>query len=295
MLLNTFDASYIKDIEFPDFWKQAWKEHFLSQLLLVEMRNNKINVLYDGGGWRNRHKTIQQSLSLASELCNSSSNKRFFVFTGDDYPIGVKTPWKLLSITGRREDKEIVIPDPHSFAWVDIGIDDFESYRKEMIKFSNECIENKSVIKKAFWRGSVDQHVARRNFCELVKDHPCFDVENVNNASQFREMKFAGEYAVLLDFPGQGHSGRLKHLLFSGRPVVVYPRLSWDWVTLNLEPNIHFCLSNITYTDTANSCINLINNEEYGNFLVKKCFEKSYLIERKTLITETSKIIEKSD
>lgn len=292
---SVLHLEHIDKIIFPDFWEESWKIHFVSQLLLIEINDKEIKVLFDGGGFSDRHKTLLKSLNHASSIRKSSSIKRFFVFTGDDLPLGIITPWILFSTVGRREDKEIVLPDPYSFEWNDIGISDFESYRNEMIKFSNLCVSENRVIKQAYWRGSVAQHESRQLFLNLVKDHALFDVQNATNAENFREMKFVGEHAVLVDFPGRGYSARLKHILFSGRPVVVYPRVSWDWVTLNLEPNIHFYLTQMSHVDAANACINLINDSSFGNFFVRNCLDKSNLIEKNVLIAETAKIIERAD
>jgi hypothetical protein len=286
---------YLNKIVFPEFWEDSWKRHFMSQLLLIELRDNNIKVLYDGGGWNDRHKILLSVLNVAAENCKSSSCKRFFIFTGDDLPLNVYTPWRLLSITGRREDKEIVLPDPNSFAWNEIGIHDFESYRKEMIEFSNSCMINNKVINKTYWRGAIDQHDSRRLFHNLVKNHDLFDVQEASSTENFRQMKHVGEYSVLVDFPGRGYSGRLKHLIFSGRPVVVYPRVAWDWVTLNLEPNVHFYLSQMSHVDIANACINMLNNPEMRNFFVANSAERMKLIEKRNMIIATSKIIEACD
>jgi len=287
--------SLLNDIIFPTFWKDEWKTHFLSQLMLVQLEKRQIQVLYDGGGWMDRHRITLNLLRQAAELCNMDLVKRFFVFTGDDYSPGVITPWNLLTTVGTREVKDTVLPDFSSFAWQEAGVADFESYRHEMINFSHDCVNENRVINKAYWRGSTQQHQSRKLFHDLVKDHASFDVQDTDGQSNFREMKYVGEYSVLIDLPGQGYSGRLKHLLFSGRPVVVYPRAAWDWVTLNLEPNVHFYLSQMSHVDLANSCINLLNSPEHSGFFVKNCFEKLKLMEKSTMISATAKIIQKCD
>ena len=48
------------------------------------------------------------------------------------------------------------------------------------------------------------------------------------------------KWSTLVDMPGHGFSGRLKYLLHACRPIIVFERLDWDAVTVNLEPGIHY-------------------------------------------------------
>jgi len=280
---------------YPDFWIDDWKRHFESQLMLLEIHENSFNVLYDGGGWQSRHSTLLQALEIAIKNRKKTTTKRCFVFTGDEFPDGVKTQWKLLSTVGSRKDIDIVIPDAYSFSWKEIGINDFEVHNKLMRQHTIQTMNANNEIKKSFWRGSIQQNKIRELFVNAFKGHEYFDIDDSSIDKNFKHMSEIGEYAVLMDFPGQGFSGRLKHLLMSGRPVVVYPRNSWDWVTMRLEPGLHFPLSLPNISNMADICNLLLNNKEIQNFYVQHINDCMSLLKRETLMNGIIEKIESCD
>ena len=211
-----------------------------------------------------------------------SSMKRFYIFTGDSLPHGVGLEWKLLSTVGKRSDHRTVIPDAYSFSWPEIGIKDFESYNFEMYHKTLESTQSQKVLNRAFWRGSIHQNFARVKFNEYVRDRPEFDVSD-SEQTGFFEMKDVGGYSTLIDLPGQGYSARLKHLLVSGRPVIVYPREHWDWVTLRLEPGIHFCTTIPSVEDLANRCLMFLGNPDAREHYAKAAYQVSSLISKDSL------------
>lgn len=292
--MEDISLRYVNDITFASDWKESWKEHFKSQIILFEARGTQARVLYNGGGHQTRHSLMIQAVSEAMRKNPLSSSKRFYLFTGDSLPYGVGLEWKLLSTVGKRADYERVIPDAHSFAWPEIGIKDFKIHNHEMIMRSNALTKKGEVINKTFWRGSLAQNSVRSNFKNHVENSPDFEVSD-NEKSGFFDMRDVGMYSTLVDLPGQGFSGRLKHLLVSGRPVVVFPRESWDWVTLQLEPCVDMLVTMPSIEDLAERCNLLMKNSSIRNHYASVGQKALRYLDREVLLNAVSNCIKNCD
>lgn len=292
--MENVENEYTKHITFGGYWEESWISHFKNQLLLFEIKGSCSKVIYDGGGWGHRHNIMKSVIREAAFRRPTDKTRRFYLFTGDQFPMNVGTEWKLLSTAGAKRDFESVIPDAYSFAWPEIGISDFTQHNAEMLQRSEERLREGAIIKKAFWRGSLDQHISRRQFHDVVKSSNKFDVSD-NNATSFREMKSVGDYSVLVDLPGQGYSARLKHLLVSNRPVVVYPRNQWDWVTLRVEPGIHYPLSLSSAEHLAHVCEAFVDSDIASSHYAKESLYVKELLDRDRLIEAVSNSIHKCD
>ena len=285
--MENLESEYTRDINFGGYWEESWKSHFKSQLLLFEIKGTCSKILYDGGGWGHRHAIMKSVVREAVYRRPSSKTRRFYLFTGDQLPMGVGTEWRLLSTTGTKKDLDAVIPDAYSFAWPEIGIADFMQYNPEMVQYSDKVAKEGRVTNKAFWRGSLGQHQARKQFHDFVNSSSKFEVSD-NTATSFKEMKEIGDYSVLVDLPGQGYSARLKHILLSGRPVIVYPRSHWDWVTLRIEPGIHYPLSLKSPEHLAIMCEAFLENADARSHYSAEAASVRDLLDRNVLIDAVS-------
>jgi len=290
------ERSHVEDITFGGIWEDSWKDHFKSELLLFEAKGGSAKVLYNGGGWQSRHQIMINAVKESVRMRPVKSTKRFYLFTGDKFPATrLGTEWRLLTTVGSRNDTDIVIPDAYSFSWPEIGVSNFEIYNREMIQRSDEYTNSESVVRKAYWKGMLSQNTIRSQFCDYVKGLEKFDVTD-SSVGTFREMKESGEFAVLVDLPGQGYSARLKHLLLSKRPVVVYPREQWDWVTLRLEPNVHFPLSLSSIDHFVHMCNIFIENQSASSYYANTSINATAnLMRQETLYGAISDAIERCD
>ena len=256
------------NIKFQDGWIQNHKDHFLSQLMLIEIQNRKVSILYDGGGFSDRNKIMKSVISTAAGEGLILPAKRFYLFTGDNRPGGIEFDHVYFSIAGPRILQNFILPDPYSFSWNDAGVKSYDEAKKQMNDISKKYENNQ--INKVFWRGNHKQHYSREKFIEYVRGNDIFNVEESNHGqSNFIHMSEVGMFSTLVDFPGQGYSGRLKYLIHANRPIVVHPREEWDLLSMILEPDIHYISSLPSIEDTVQRCMISINNKDvrkyYGN------------------------------
>lgn len=288
------ENDYALRLSFGDNWKPEWISHFKQQLMFIEVSGPYTRVLYNGGGHQTRHEIMVNSIREAVKKRPVSCTKRFYLFTGDSLPQNFVSEWKVLSTVGTRSDFDNIVPDAHSFAWPEIGVSNFSLSNMEMLKRSQEFLSQGKVLKKVYWRGLLSQNPLRLDFFNQVKENKNFDVLDTSMA-QFKSMQDIGEYSVLVDLPGQGFSGRLKHIIFSGRPVVVYPRAQWDWASLQLEPGIHYILSMPSIDHLKFSCEIALDNPQIQNFFSNKWKEARNLLEKDTLHAALSSRINSCD
>lgn len=216
-------------------------DHFKSQLIQYEVNGNSIEVLCDGGGHQDRHQLMTSLVKRSFEDFPSTRKLRFWVFTGDNRPTNSVNDCPLFSISGPRINSDFVIPDPYTLMWRQAGVDEFKTYCDtitHMSKFS-------PIKKSAVWRGLTSQNPVRKfivDGCNSLKSEvlDLRDTQPDLNGPSFIEMKDLAQWSVFIDMPGHGFSGRLKYLLHAYRPVIVFERLDWDAVTINLEPGIHY-------------------------------------------------------
>jgi len=273
MRSQTIESQYVDDIAIDSHWEESWKAHLKTELLLFEVKCGSTKVLYNGGGWQSRHDIMISAVREAVRLRPIKGTKRFYLFTGDNFPASsLGTAWKLLTTVGSRKETDIVIPDAYSFSWPEIGVSNFETYNAEMMQRSDYYSNSGQVLQKTYWRGALVGNPARTQFVDYVKESEGFDVIDIAKGS-FREMKESGEFSVLVDLPGQGYSARLKHLLLSKRPVIVYPRTQWDWVTLRLEPNVHFPVSLASIDYLVSMCNAFNENSQAASFYSNEAFQ----------------------
>ena len=291
---NNEENKFLHQLKFGDNWRPEWIDHFKQQLLFFEVSGPHAQVLYNGGGWQTRHEIMIKSIKEAVERKPVSYKKRFYLFTGDQLPQNLESEWRILSTVGGRSDFDSIVPDAYSFSWPEIGVTNFSDHNDAMFKKSQELLAQNRVLNKAYWRGSLNQNPSRREFFNQVKGNEHFDVLDVS-MTNFKSMQDVGEYSVLIDLPGQGYSARLKHLVLSGRPVIVYPRDQWDWVSVQLEPGIHYLLSMPSCDHLKISCELALFNSAIRNFYSNKGQEARILLKRETLYSAISNRINSCD
>ena len=280
------------NIRFHPGWIDEHKKHFLSQLMLIEIKNKNVSILYDGGGFKDRNQIMKNAISIASDCGLFLSSKRFYLFTGDNRPGGIEFDYSYFSISGPRTLQHLIVPDPYSFSWNDIGI---KSYDEVISQISNISYKNENnKIKKVFWRGNQEQHFSRKKFIEYVKNNELFDVEQADpSQNTFVHMSEVGKFSTLIDFPGQGYSARLKYLIHSRRPVIVYPREEWDLFSMMLEPDIHYISSLPLVEDTTQRCVMSLHHDGLQKYYSSSSNRISQYFNEKNAILLLSNAINK--
>lgn len=137
-----------------------------------------------------------------------------------------------------------LFPDPHSYSWPPptSTYPDIQALIAELYTLG----ESKPTYNKALWVGSIT-HQNRREFIGRIASTPelaqFVDAWQINwddPNKKYVSLQDHSKYKYLIDIEGWGHSGRLKLLLCTRRPVFVLDRPFWDWATYDLQPWVHY-------------------------------------------------------
>jgi hypothetical protein len=136
------------------------------------------------------------------------------------------------------------VPDFVFNAWPQAGLSDYEAVTAAMRRAG----QSPAAEHRVGWIGVLDRHPVRGRAALLAKEHPeLLEVVGMQwRPSHPGEAKYlslpdlVGRYAALLDMEGSGYSGRLKCLLWSGRPVLLVHRAHREFFFDALEPWVHY-------------------------------------------------------
>lgn len=239
-------------------------DHFKRELLNVEILKNNVEVKFDGGGYSDRHQLMTSILKRSFEDFPTPRRLNFWIYTGDKRPANSINNSPLYSIAGPRLSHEFIIPDPHSLMWPQINISNFREYCDRIF---DESYNNLPKNNSAVWRGTTCQHPSRSFIHKLYKSNldAVLDIEesSVEPTDSFVSMDQLHNWAILLDFPGQGFSGRLKYLMHVVRPKIVFEREIWDFATLHLEPGHHYISCPIDYNILVHETKKILSNYDH--------------------------------
>ena len=191
-----------------------------------------------------RHATCIEMIKDAIEFYKPKDVPLTHIETGDFYN-GEEDPRTFCFSTSSENFKNL-IPDSYSKKWIDVGIPDVAQKCKDI----RDAGEKKYTIDKAFWIGVTRTHATRSKLIEISRGYPeLIDAREMSwnghmvvadKIPEFVSLEQHAEFRHLIDVQGVGWSGRLKYLLFSGRPILVADRKWWDWATCDLLPWVHY-------------------------------------------------------
>ena len=156
----------------------------------------------------------------------------------------------------KRDDNNTIttIPDAFFWNWPEIGVSDYPSLVQQMIRASTVP----PTSDKLFWIGDLAAHPTRHDLIRLARGRTDIQAEamtwqpaahllestgtgpKLNNTGNFYSLPEHCQFKYLLDMTGQGYSGRLKILFFSGRPVFVQNRPDKEYFHNWLVPFEHY-------------------------------------------------------
>jgi hypothetical protein len=175
------------------------------------------------------------------------------VFNLDDRGSSTWPAEKQHSMCYKKDEPERKVfcgPDFTFWHWPRSGVQN-SAETFEMIAAAGECPPE---INKVAWFGNID--AAGANMPEsltrpmLVRDlgrsHPDrFEFQHAGRGAAGSSLYISmpdmvRKYSHLLDIGGAGYSGRLKFLLFSGRPLFLVDRMYVEFFHDDLQPFVHF-------------------------------------------------------
>jgi len=172
-----------------------------------------------------------------------------------------------------------LIPDFNFDSWPEIGVQDYEETCKQILNQSRE----KYKYDRLFWAGNVNTHPRRKEFANIaIQLNDKIEFHNTgnwsivpgkqmlkNNSGTFTSLPDHCNYKYLIDIEGNGYSGRVKHLLHTGRPLFYQKRYWNEYWFFKMEPFVHYIPIENDFSDFNQKFNFILENddvaEEIGN------------------------------
>jgi hypothetical protein len=201
----------------------------------------------DFGGYETRHVSTIRLLTMALTIAKENIKNNFSVVINTSDYAKDNTPHFAYA---KSEDQTnvILIPDFVMDSWPACGIDDYPATVNAMVEQSKENIAHE----KLFWIGNITTHKSRGTLCELAQiDNRIETIAMDWQRNEFKVLKKQPStifislpehcrYKYLIDIQGEGYSGRVKILLFSGRPLFLVDRQWHEYFYKDIKPYTHY-------------------------------------------------------
>lgn len=147
-----------------------------------------------------------------------------------------------------------LVPDFHFHAWPETGMHDYDVYIEEIESVGLLPYE----INKVGWIGSIT-HANREHLLDIgLENMDLFDFKKTGDwhynkihnlpflSDKYKNHNFLSAkdlvktYSILIDIEGEGYSGRVKHLLWSHRPLLLVDRPHKEYYYEYLKPWNHY-------------------------------------------------------
>lgn len=193
---------------------------------LVSKKYGKLNFK-DLGGYETRNPSTFWCIQKADEIYNWNDFNELIIYTDDTENNNNN------NFTYSKQNSYYkLVPDFNFHSWPQVGINDYEIFVKEI---DNAGLNNYQ-INKVGWIGNPDTNFRRIQLLQIGDNNKdLFDFFGMNwlpshgnimlNSTKYISTpELVKRYSILLDIEGNGYSGRLKHLLWSHRPLLIVDR-----------------------------------------------------------------------
>jgi len=193
-------------------------------LFIISKLNGQL-IFNDLGGFQTRNSSTFWCIQKADEIYNWNDFSEIKIYTGDhDNNINDYT-------YSKSDGYNNLVPDFNFHSWPEVGINDYETFVKEIDKSGLNTYE----IHKVGWIGNTNTNFIRKKLLYIdYTNKDLFDIFDMQWAKSdnimFNPTKYIStpelvkKYSMLIDIEGNGYSGRLKHLLWSHRPILIVDR-----------------------------------------------------------------------
>jgi hypothetical protein len=199
----------------------------------------------DFSGWETRNASTFWCMQQADAVYKWSDFKEITIHTGDfesnadEYTYSKKYSYNRL------------VPDFNFHSWPQVGIDNYESFVQEIDKAGRY----KYYLNKVGWIGNSNTNQHRKILLDIGRERrDLFDIFDCGNwwkdedpnvvklhsHAYISTPDLVQLYSILIDIEGGGYSGRLKHLLWSHRPVLLVDRPHKEFFYEHLIPWEHY-------------------------------------------------------
>jgi len=188
------------------------------------------------GGYQSRNKSTIHLLLEGFSLVHSELRQSFEIdiYTCDALPNPPRQPHFAYCFDDDNSHT-IAIPDFIFWDWHEVGIEDYEKTRSDILVASRQ----EPVDPRLFWIGNPETHPTRKMFLSLATTDRRIDARGMRwveptNGTGITRLETKGSsyvslsdhcrYRYLLDLQGAGYSGRVKLLLLTGRTLFIQQR-----------------------------------------------------------------------
>lgn len=175
-----------------------------------------------------------------------------------------------------------LVPDFNFHSWPQVGINDYESFSQQIhIVGLLPAINN-----KVGWIGNSDTNVMRKKLLQLGDSNKeLFDFydmrwtqgDNIhlNSNIYISTPDLVSQYSMLIDIEGNGYSGRLKHLIWSHRPLLLVDRPHKEYFFEHLKEWEHYIPVKRDLSDLVEKTQWCINNYKQALHIAENAYEFS--------------------
>ena len=224
-----------------------------NEALEVYLDNDNCELVADLKGYETRNNSMFKLIKQSWEklIKDQIPHKCFkgIIYTGDRYKKDIRFK-NSLSMAGKLENYENLIPSFVFESWEQVGIMNYEDKIKSIIKASKE----KYTDERVFWIGNCNSNPERWKYVDYTKNHSkttlFLPLKWIRNGKEdmskttpaFVSLEDHSKYRVLLDGVPNGYSGRIPFLLATGRPVIIHERdfEQWYFYDGTFKPWVHY-------------------------------------------------------
>ena len=206
----------------------------------VSKQNNKL-IFNDFGGYETRNSSTFWCIQQTDEKYNLPDFSEIIIYTGDSESNQNNYAYS------KRNSYHNLVPDFNFHSWPQVGINDYEIFIHN-IDISGK---NNYEINKVGWIGNINVNYKRKQLLEISNNNKeLLDIFSMNwmnkgsilldSTKYISTIDLVKKYSILIDIEGCGYSGRLKHLLWSHRPVLLVDRIHKEYFFEYLKEWEHY-------------------------------------------------------
>lgn len=216
----------------------------------VVRKEKGVLIHYEIGGYESRNESTLWCLKQADARYQWPDFNQIVIHTTDyEHPPSQYTYDENEYTYSKKHSLDRLVPDFNFHGWAQVGINDYEEFVKQIDEAGTKSYE----VNKVGWIGNTNTHKARGALFAFGKQYPhlCDIMDSGNwwvnpddiklNSKQYMSTpELVAKYAIVLDIEGNGYSGRLKHLLWSHRPLLLVDRSHQEYFFKHLHEWEHY-------------------------------------------------------
>ena len=243
----------------------------------VSKINRKL-IFEDLGGYETRNPSTFWCIQKADEKYNWNDFNEIIIHTEDYEKNNDDLTYS------KKDNYNNLVPDFNFHSWPQAGINDYEQFVKEI---DNAGLNNYE-INKVGWIGNIDTNIMRKKLLKIGNNNKeLFDIFSMfwmqsgnvrlNSSTYISTPELVRKYSILIDIEGKGYSGRLKHLLWSHRPLLLVDRQHKEFFFEFLKEWEHYIPVKRDLTDLIEKTKWCLNNYDKALIIAENAFQFSKL------------------